>query len=629
LCERFESLAGGDVETVTAGERIIRLKAAEPVRIVGASLISPDLIYVAVTRWIGPYFFRSLEWDVERVAAGHVVVTIEQPDPVSAAWFRMAEGSFIRLPEAVGSSPAHVTAHIEGNRGRFDIRCAAGTTLWARTVARFRTAFSTASLLDELSVMQFDLREALTEANSSQREMRRALSAVPDPVAILRENTLLWRNEAWGKALGEHVPAQVKHAVSQGVTALLEDVQTDDKLILEVVPPVRIIYEQRPALLVLLRDVTQTRQAAERMRVADRLAALGTLAASIGHEINNPLQVALGSLELAEHEPGDNPGQYSSREQLNMAIDAIERAAAITADLLSFGRDETAIEDVDINTVLRTALRLAGNELRHIGHIDVTLDPALPRVAGASGRLTQVFVNLLVNAAQAMRERPGVDHRIAICTKERMGEVIIQIEDTGLGIPGDLLLKIREPFFTTKGQEGSGLGLAICERIVGEHGGALEITNRSEGGARVEIHLPASTNHAYSAQPKTEDPSRDVGELRLLVVDDEKAIADMLRLLLEPHDVVICNDAAQALAAIGENPRFDAILLDVMLMDRSGLEIRNELPEQLRERVIFMTGGVFEPELQSALKALPNPLLSKPFSRSSVLEAVEKIARDT
>ncbi len=630
ICERFEQLVGGPEKTLEAGRTIIDLDASVPMRAMGGALVNPDLVYVAVARWLGPYFFRSLEWRVEHIQPGHVILEISMPEPVSPAWWRMAEGSFIALPQAFGSKPAQVKVRIDGGLGQFEIRREASTTLWARTVSRVRAAFAAPSLLEELSVMQADLRSALVEANDSQREMQRALSAVPDPVAVMNGRKTVWRNDAWLRVVGVDTPQSVLDAVNSCTSGECSDgcsVQVDGDALFEVVPPVEISYEGGRAAMVMLRDVTQVRAAGERMRVADRLASLGTLAASVGHEINNPLQVALGSLDLAQRSLGDGEADAALRQQVESAVDGIQRAAAITADLLTFGREDTVSDIVQLDSIVDTALRLAGNELRHIGNIKVDVDANLPRVNGNAGGLIQVIVNLLINAAQAMRERPDQDHCIEVRGVDDGDEVRILIMDTGPGIPQELLLRVREPFFTTKGQGGSGLGLAICDRIIKDHGGSMEVSNRPEGGAQFELRLPITSSRAIvdesgSRQKMTLDASR-----RILLVDDEELIAKLLKAQLAPCEVVACQNESSALEAVKGNGHFDAVLLDVMLIEGSGLDLARQLPEELRDRVVFMSGGVFQGEVLAELSDLPNPVLPKPFTRDNLLEVLGRVAR--
>ncbi|MDJ0879660.1 MAG: ATP-binding protein [Halieaceae bacterium] len=629
ICERFEVLAGGPECSLEWGRTIIDLDdASTPTRAIGGALVNTDLVYVAVARWLGPYFFRSHEWRVERLQPGHIILEINMPEPVSPAWWRMAEGSFIAIPLAFGGKPAQVNARIDGGFGRFEIRREASTTLWARTIARIRAAFAAPALLEELAVLQADLRSALVEANESQREMHRALSAVPEPVALIKGGKAIWRNDAWIRSLGPEIPPQVTLAVGAGADIGGDEpfeVHLQNDSIYEVVPPVEISYEGVPAAMVMLRDVTQARSAGERLRVADRLASLGTLAASIGHEINNPLQVALGSLDLAERDLDGAADDAELRSNLESATDGIRRAAAITSDLLSFGREDATSDVLQMANMVDTALRLAGNELRHIGSIRVTIDPQLPTVRGNAGRLIQVIVNLLINAAQAMRECPDREHCIEIEGIPYGRQVRLQIRDTGPGVPPELLRRIREPFFSTKGQGGSGLGLAVCESIMKDHGGSIEISNLADGGAQFELRLPMSACHLELAPAPPVDGMALEPSKRILLVDDEPMIATLIQAQLAPCDVVACQNEASAMEAIKGNGHFDAVLLDVMLLEGSGLDVARRLPAELQERVIFMTGGVFEGEMLAELSDRPNPVLPKPFTQGKLLEVLGEV----
>ena len=618
LSERFEALIGGPAESIAAGEQIIGMGFAGPVRTIGGALLAPAYVYEAAVRWLGPYLFRNLSWAVHRHAPGHlsIEITVPEHDPPSPAWFRLAEGAFRTVPQAVAAGRATVLAQVDDRHARFEIRCASRTTIWSRFKVWTRTLFRPGELLAQLSELQADLRAALSQSLASQQELRRLLVSIPDPVAVVSNAQLLWANQAWSRSLGNRLPLELTEDASSNV------IDIDQQRAFEPARPVSITWEGVDADLVLLRDVTQIREAAEHMRIADRLGALGMIAASVGHEINNPLAVALGSLELALADL-DAGGRSIARDNLKRSMEAINQAAGVTSDLLTIARDSAEANPVDMAEVVGIAMRLARNELRHAQNldVDVDIDDGLPLVTGSRQRLTQVVLNLLVNAVHAIAEMPDAQHRIRIHVHQTGDCIVIDVTDSGPGIPATLLADVKQPFFTTKGRLGSGLGLAVCERIVSECGGTIELTSLSEGGTRARVQLPVRTDAAAAPEPQFSPEMESLPSLRFLVVDDEPEIRRVVAGILAPHEVVTAGTYDAALAALTGDHAFDVILLDIMLMGRSGLELHSALPPDLQPRVVFMTGGVFLQETAD-LEKLGNPIVAKPFSHDDLLKAV-------
>ncbi len=623
ICERFEQLVGGPDETVRAGEQIIEMGFSAPVRTIGGALLSPDLVYDAVVRWLGPYFFRNLIWHIDRSSPGNLTIRIAVPDhqPASPAWFRMALGSFIKVPQAVNANDAIVSARVRGREAEFVIRCESETTLWSRLRVWMRAVFRPAQLLKHLEELQADLRVALGQAVAGQTELRRILISLPDPVAVVRDDAVLWSNSAWRSSVGEQLLLQ---SLLAGNVVHLDSAE---QRAYEVTDPVTITWEGETAQLILLRDVTQVRQLAEHMRIADRLGALGMIAASVGHEINNPLAVALGSLDLSLT---DTSLSAQTRADLERSLEALKQAAAVTSDLLTVARDSQELEVVDFNAVVQTALRLAGNELRHVPNlrVDVAVADDLRRVRGSRQRLTQVVLNLLVNAAHALVEAPADEQKISLRAANENDEGLISvcIEDNGPGIPSALLANVKEPFFTTKGRSGSGLGLAVCERIVGEHGGTIELKNLLPRGTQVTVRLPAVDALPDEKSETSPAAIRSEVPLRILIVDDQRELCDVLAAQLEPHEAVAVYGYDEALALVAEDTRFDVVLLDVMLAGSSGIALHEALPPSLRQRTVFITGGVFLQEEETDLSSQANPVLTKPFVREELLDVVETVA---
>lgn len=249
--------------------------------------------------------------------------------------------------------------------------------------------------------------------------------------------------------------------------------------------------ERTVGVVVIVEDVTENRLLLEQIIQSEKLAEVGRLSAGIAHEINNPLAVIAYGAELLQREESLSPFQ---EELLERIIGETERLKALTGGLLSFSRPRGATRRwVDVNEVLRDVLRLVRYEMTRntIGLEEDFAD--LPVVKADPNKLKQVFINLILNACQAMKDQGAGS--LAITTGlSPMGEVEIVIADTGPGIPEEVRGHIFEPFFTTKTEgEGTGLGLYICSSIVSEHGGRIRVDPREGGGTVFRIKLPVET----------------------------------------------------------------------------------------------------------------------------------------
>ena len=401
----------------------------------------------------------------------------------------------------------------------------------------------------------------------------------------------------------------------------------------------------------VLRDMTEEKkleaQQAKMQRqlvIADRMVSVGTLAAGAAHEINNPLACILMNLEtLAEDLRGIRKGESPDLDDcIDMAVEArrcVDRIRKIVRELKAFSRteDEERREVLDVRTALETSIDMAFNEIRHRARLVKDYGP-IPPVDADESRLAQVFINLLVNAAQAIEEGNAADNEIRVLTStDPSGAAVIEIRDTGSGIAAEALTRIFDPFFTTKPVGvGTGLGLSICHNIVAGWGGEISASNRPDRGAVFRVVLPATTrveSRAPSTAPtpptaSSPAPSRSARRVTVLVVDDEASIGASLGRLLRDHDVTITTRAREALQ-LALTRDFDVIISDLMMPDMSGMELyealRRERPEAA-ERVVFITGGAFTNAAQSFLERVPNVRLQKPFDGSVIRELVAAAA---
>jgi signal transduction histidine kinase len=374
----------------------------------------------------------------------------------------------------------------------------------------------------------------------------------------------------------------------------------------------------------------------EQLMVSDRLASIGTLAAGIAHEINNPLAVALGNVEyalssvVALERGGPTAIGPELREPLVDAKEALGRVRDIVRDVKLFSRagDPTRRGPVDLRQVLRSALRMTWNEARHRARL-VEEFGQLPVIDGNDSRLGQVFLNLLVNAIQSLPDGHATQHRITVRTRtDEQGAAVVEIEDTGCGIAPEHLPRVFEPFFTTKQAESAtGLGLAICHAIVAETGGTISVSSEVQKGTLVRVTLPRGVEPEPAAKQRA--ISEGVGVRgQILVVDDEPMLGVVIKRALEPdHHVTAVSSSREALAAMADQ-EFDVILCDLMMPDIDGIALYWMIDPSKRAKVVFVTGGAFSPDVRAFLEDLPNRRLDKPFEPENLRGLIRELMRD-
>ncbi len=496
--------------------------------------------------------------------------------------------------------------------------------------ARYRELFSRASDGIVIATLEGDV----VEANVAFAQMHglRADEALHRNMKSL-EISGNWVPPALARrlAVGEVLTFEVEHRHSEGHAFPLE------------VSIGEISVGGAPHLLGFYRDITERKRLHAAFALNDRLASMGMLAAGIAHEINNPLTYVLSNIEsVADELPllfdamrracGDEKSAVSARfprqallddliGRARGALDGAQRIKTIARDLGSFSRIERgSIGSVDVNRALGSAVTLAGNELKFRARLVKHLGD-LPPARASEGKLVQVFLNLLLNAAQAIPEGHVDENQITIRTWADGKAVFAEVLDTGRGIPGENLSRIFEPFFTTKepGVSGSGLGLAICKSLLSEFGGDLRVES-APGRTSFMVQLEVSTQAAEIEAPvaAVPQPAPPVVRGRILIVDDEPLIRRALARVLErAHDVVAVESGEQARALLLTDPAFDVILCDLMMPDMTGMELHALLAKTaplLAARVIFISGGAFTPPAAEYLSGVQNTLVEKPFN---------------
>jgi len=397
----------------------------------------------------------------------------------------------------------------------------------------------------------------------------------------------------------------------------------------------RLEFDGRPAHVVLARDITERSELFTRLAVADRMLSVGTLAAGVAHEINNPLSFVVSNLALlAEQLPrllAGEPARLDRGMVEELLVDAREgasRVSAIVRDLRALARPDDVVKtNVDVAKVLASSIRMASNELRHRARVVEHVEPA-PLVEANESRLGQVFLNLLVNAAQAIPEGRADSNevRVWLAASPDNRRAIVEIEDTGVGIPSHVIGRIFDPFFTTKPVGvGMGLGLAISHQIITSLGGEISVTSQTGHGARFRIVLPASDAAVADASTSHRRPIEPVAATRVLMIDDEPAVGRSTRALLAPdYDITPVTRAADGLALLAE-AQFDAILCDLMMPEMSGMEFWERLAPRDACRVVFLTGGAFTEQARAFLSSVSQPHLEKPFREHDLRRAIEQV----
>ncbi len=370
-------------------------------------------------------------------------------------------------------------------------------------------------------------------------------------------------------------------------------------------------------VLCVIRDVTDQKMLQEQLIQSEKMSAIGQLVSGVAHELNNPLAGISAFAQLLLSEKRFPPDQRTAAE---MIYAEARRASRIVQNLLTFARQHKPERTpTSVNQVLDDTLELRGYELRVRG-IDVQRDYAeqVPDTMADAHQLQQVFLNLITNAEQAM-ERSERDKQRLIVRTRRSGEVVrIEIEDTGPGIPPNLLERIFNPFFTTKPTgSGTGLGLSISLGIVREHEGRIWAENAPQGGARFVIELPIVTPRT-TGEFQTAPPVAAVTDrLHILVVDDEASVRVALQRYLSSrgHEVETTASGKEALARVREDA-FDAMIIDMRMPDISGEQLFQELKARdpaNADRVIFTTGQLVDDSVRTFLASTGRPCVPKPF----------------
>jgi two-component system, cell cycle sensor histidine kinase and response regulator CckA len=398
--------------------------------------------------------------------------------------------------------------------------------------------------------------------------------------------------------------------------------------------------------VMVFRDVTEHKRLQSQLELTDRLVSLGTMAAGVAHEVNNPLGVVVSGAELVgaelkrQRESLDTDrdlrqGERSQRldkaiRMLSLVQSAASRIGTIVSQLSAFARPRPqAASQASVERAVEWAIWTTSRELNNRARLVRRLEP-VPPVKADESRLGQVLVNLLINAAQAIP--PGdVEHNEVSITTRRDGRgwVVVEVRDTGAGIPPEIIQRIFEPFFTTKAVgSGTGLGLSICHGIVASLGGELTLESRVGEGSLFRVTLPPAPIEEIREAPLAE--ARALPRGRILVIDDEETLLEIISDTLSEHEVVCTSKPKEALRLIEVGERFDVIFCDLMMPQMTGMDLYEailRLRPDYAPRMVFMTGGATTARSDDFLHTVPNPTIVKPFSATALQGALEQVFR--
>lgn len=390
--------------------------------------------------------------------------------------------------------------------------------------------------------------------------------------------------------------------------------------------------------VILARDVTANKQNDREMQLmaADRMALVGMLAAGVGCEMNNPLAAVIANLDSAEQDLAALSAQRNLPTDL---IDAVrdarlsaDRVRELVRDLKVFSRPREDVRGaVSVERILDSMLRMAWNELRHRAKVEKAYQ-RVPPVDADEGQLGHVFLNIIVNAAQAIPDGDNANNTIRVATRTEGKFVVVAISDTGVGMSAEVERQLFTPFFTTKpAGVGAGVGLAVSRRIVANFGGTIECQTELDKGTTFRVRLPVSRAMMQPIPHNVGRASRLTRRGRVLFVDDEDSLVKAIRrYLAHDHHVDGVTSARIAIDMLTNGMPYDAIVCDLMMPQITGMDVHaavRKLDPAAADRIVFITGGAFTESARAFLDRAPNVRLEKPFDLKTLRNLINDLVR--
>jgi len=404
---------------------------------------------------------------------------------------------------------------------------------------------------------------------------------------------------------------------------------TDARLLMTLATQAAAAIENARLVNDLQKSLTDLKATQAQLIQSEKLSAIGQLIAGVAHELNNPLTAVIGYAQLLQTSEGLDP---EIANDLSRIYTQAQRAAKIVQNLLTFARQHSTVREfVDINDILDRTIELRDYQIR-VENIEIVkqLDTDV-FATGDPNQLQQVFLNLINNAMDSLVEQPGSGGHISVTSKHQGDTVQVRVRDDGPGISTDARKHLFEPFYTTKEVgKGTGLGLSICFGIISQHNGQIYLDETDTDGTTFVVELPAAHRPDTGRVSQPDQLLQKKGGKRVLVVDDELAIASVIEraLLQNGHKVWLARNGEQALARIEERQNsgehFDLVVCDVKMPGLSGPDLYRELSKsqpELAERTIFITGDTLSPNTQQFLDQTQVRCLTKPFTLREFREA--------
>lgn len=522
------------------------------------------------------------------------------------------------------------------------------------------------------------LVDAQRAVHNERKRIKTILDVAADPIFVKdNDHRIILANRAFcdlfgleeaqviGKTLAENVPederelflAIDRRVLDTGIPDVREESLTVHQVQRTIVTSkTRFTEDSGERFLVgVIFDITERTQAAQRqalleaqLRESQKMQAIGTLAGGIAHDFNNIIAAILGHVELARQDLGSHDQALESVQAIGKAA---ARARALVQQILSFSRQQpTERVLLSMESVVDESVRLLRATIPARITLDVSCDPNLPLVLADSTQMEQVLINLVTNAAQAMATDPGrIEIGLDAISAETMlvenptmlprmqtgstaSVIRLAVKDNGPGMSEETLSRIFEPFFTTKpvGQ-GTGLGLSVAHGIVQNHGGVLQARSRPGEGSTFTVYLPATDAQADSFNPKSggqvpAPPSSIKSGLRILYLDDDEALVELVTKLFRKRDILVTGhtDQHEALQALRADPTaYDLLLTDYNMPGMSGLDVAREVGALMPDLPVAIISGFIDETLrEQAQRAGVRDLIFKADSVEVVCDSV-------
>ncbi|GMV17792.1 MAG: PAS domain S-box protein [Polyangiaceae bacterium] len=490
-------------------------------------------------------------------------------------------------------------------------------------------------------------RRAEADLRRSEARFRELVEHAPDGVGIIQDGRFVYANARATAILGFEsaealcaqpldqlfeagdfalMGARIRAMLTEGVhfaPYVYTCIRGDGARVRVEITSIQTEHQGRPAVLGFARDVTERTKMEAQLAQADRLVALGTLAAGVAHEINNPLTFFYLRLDALERWLSRLPEELRAEAatQLVELRGGADRVTRIVRDLRTFSRSaDQPRGPVKLGDVFAFVERITASEHRH--RATLTIDAGdTPPVLGEQGRLEQVFLNLVLNALQAMPNGDPSKNHVKVLARLVDGRVVVDVADNGPGMAPDIAARVFDPFFTTKPVGvGTGLGLSICHGIINQLGGEIAVESAPGVGTTFRVSLPV-----LGPGDVREEQRRNV-----LVVEDDELVARMVaKMLSERHDVVVVPDGTTAERAL-QSGSFDVVLCDLVMPGMSGVDLYERVlatKPELARRFVFMTGGVLTERAADFLETVSSPRVLKPFSAETLHTALGDVLR--